>query len=381
MATAPLATDARTRYRVSFTDFPVQFEVQAQEILEAIERVLRRGDFILGREVREFEAAFAELAGARHAIGVANGTDALMLAMRAVGVGRGDEVITPPNSWISSTSSIVLIGARPVFADVGPDFNIDPERIEAAITPRTKVLMPVHLTGRCADMDAINALAERHGLVVVEDAAQSAGACYQGRPSGSLGHVGCFSLHPLKNLSGVGDGGVVTTNDDAIAARVRSLSNHGLRTRGVVERWGFNSRLDTLHAAVLFCRLKTLSSVIEARRKNAARYRMMLPPAVMCPDERPGDCEIYHLFMIQCDRRDELMRYLDERGIEAYVHYPTPIHLQPASRDLGYRVGDFPSAEAQARRILSLPVHQGLSAESIDYVVKTITRFYQGEKR
>jgi dTDP-4-amino-4,6-dideoxygalactose transaminase len=287
-------------------------------------------------------------------------------------------VITQPNSWISTASSIVFTGARPVFADVREDFTIDPDRVEAAITPRTKAVLPVHLTGRCADMEAIGAIAQQHGLAVIEDAAQAAGARRKGRAAGSFGVVGCFSFHPLKNLSGIGDGGMVVTRDAAVAERLRLLRNHGLRTRDEAALWGFNSRLDTVHAAVLRCRLKRLAEVTETRRRHAARYRAALSGVVTCPVDRPDEYAIYHLFMIQCGQRDALQRCLTSRRISTKIHYPIPIHLQPCSRDLGYQAGDFPAAEAQAQRILSLPVHQSLSDDQIDYVAHSIREFFEG---
>ena len=375
-----LVAPALETLHVPYTEFPAQFAEQRDEMLEALERVCRRGEFILGSEVEEFERDFAACCGVKHAVGVGSGTDALILSLKALGIGSGDEVITPPNSWISSTSSIVLAGAHPAFADVRDDFTIDPAAVEAAVTPRTKAIMPVHLTGRCADMEAIGRIAKRHGLAVIEDAAQAAGARYHGRPAGSLGTLGCFSFHPLKNLSGLGDGGMVTTNDGALAERLRLFRNHGLRTRDEAVLWGFNSRLDALQAAVLRCRLKKLAEVIEARRGHAQRYRALVGSVVECPEERPQEEAIYHLFMIQADRRDALKQFLASHGIDTRIHYPTPIHLQPCSASLGYRSGDFPVAEAQARRILSLPVHQALSEEQIEHVGRCITEFYRRPK-
>jgi dTDP-4-amino-4,6-dideoxygalactose transaminase len=364
--------------RVPYTDFPAQFAAQREELLRAVAAVLERGDFILGEAVAAFEREFAALCGVRHAVGVANGTDALVLAMKALGVGAGDEVITPPNSWISSTSSIVLAGARPVFADVGADLLIDPERVEAAITPRTRAIMPVHLTGRCADMARLAAIARRHHLLILEDAAQAAGAQFQGRAAGSFGRAACFSLHPLKNLSAMGDGGVVVTDDDAVAASLRLLRNHGLKNRDEVAQWGWNSRLDTLQAAVLRPRLAALPAIIAARRRHAAAYREALSGVVVTPQERADERATYHVFVIQCDRRDALQRFLAERGIEAKIHYPIPIHLQEAARGLGCRAGDLPMAETQARRILSLPIHQHLADAQRDAVIEAIRAFYGG---
>ena len=374
-----LETAPQMKVRVPYTDFPSQFGEQRDEILQAMEKVLRRGDFILGTEVEEFEKEFGSLCGTQHAVGVASGTDALILSLVALGIKAGDEVITPPNSWISSASSIALVGARPVFADVKEDFTLDPDQVEKAVTSRTKAILPVHLTGRCADMERIQALARRKGLAVIEDAAQAAGARFQGRAAGSFGTMGCFSLHPLKNLSGIGDGGIVTTNDEKLAQRLRLLRNHGLKNRNEVVQWGFNSRLDTLFAAVLRNRLRRLPAVTEARRRNARIYREALGSTVIYPLDRADEYPIYHLFMIQCDRRDELQSFLERRGIETRTHYPTPIHLQPCSASLGYRVGDFPVAEKQAGRILSLPVHQALSEEQIREVADSIREFY-GEK-
>lgn len=372
-----LEITTRPRFRVPYTDFPSQFVRQRQELLAAVERVLQRGDFILGKEVEEFERAFADLCGVRHAVSVANGTDALILGLKALGIGAGDEVITPPNSWISSTSSIVLAGARPVFADVTEEFTLDPVKVEAAITPRTKAIMPVHLTGRCADMEAINTIAARHGVAIIEDAAQAVGAHRGGQRAGASGTLGCFSLHPLKNLNGAGDGGMVTTQSDELAHRLRLLRNHGLRTRDEVVTWGYNSRLDTMQAAILLDRLAHLPQVIETRRRHAARYRQALAEVVTCPAEGADEYATYHLFMIQAERRDALVAWLTERGVDTRIHYPTPIHLQPCSASLGYRHGQLPCAEAQAGRILSLPIQQELSEEQVDYAARAIVEFYQ----
>lgn len=371
-------TTTRPLLRVPYTDFPSQFEAEREELLGALEQVLRQGHFILGEEVEAFEQAFARLCGAAHAIGVANGTDALILGLKALGIGPGDEVITAPNSWISSASSIVLAGATPVFADVGEDFLLDPAQVEAAVTPRTKAIMPVHLTGRCADMAALNAVAARHRLAVIEDAAQAAGARRHGQAAGSFGTLACFSLHPLKNLNAAGDGGVITTQDEALARRVRLLRNHGLRTRDEVVLWGFNSRLDTIQAAILRHRLARLPQVIETRRRHAARYRDLLKGVIRCPTEGVEEHATYHLFMVRCDRRDALVAWLTARGVDTRVHYPTPIHLQPCSAPLGYHRGDLPVTEAQADQILSLPVHQELTDEQVDYAARMIVEFYQG---
>ncbi len=361
---------------VPYTNFPQQFELEKGEMIEAFVDVMAKGDFILGAAVEEFENEFKKISGAKHAIGVANGTDSLILALRLMGIGPGDEVITAPNSWVSSASSIALVGARPVFVDVGPDQNLDPDKIEAHLTLRTRAIMPVHLTGRMADMRAIQEIADRHALTVIEDAAQAVGARRDGLNAGACGDIGSFSLHPLKNLNAAGDAGVLTTNDDEIAAELRLLRNHGLRTRDVIEYWGFNSRLDTLQAAILLPRVRRLNALIERRRAIAKKYAAQLPITVLCPFERVGEFHTYHVYVVQCEMRDQLQAFLTERGIETKIHYPTPIHLQPAARPYGYRRGDFPNCEYQASRILSLPINQYLTDQQIDYVCDSIRTFY-----
>lgn len=366
--------------RVPYVDFPGQFEMQRKEVLEAIERVLSRGDYVLGEEVQTFERRFAELCGVRNAVGVANGTDALMLALRALGIGPGDEVITAPNSFVATAACVALLGARPVFVDVRSDMNMDPDLIEQAVTPRTRTILPVHLTGKCADMGPILEIAKRHRLYVIEDAAQAVAAGYRNQKAGSFGILGCFSLHPLKNLNAVGDAGVITTNDEGLTEKIRMLRNHGLRNRDEVSFWGFNSRLDTIQAAVLNCHLDRLEEITEKKRHVAARYRSLLADWVDCPSESLDERHVYHLFVIQCDQRDQLQNFLEVRGIDAKIHYPIPIHLQECSLGLGYKRGDFPICETQARRILSLPVHHGLTDAQVEYVCESIVDYYRGKK-
>ncbi len=362
--------------KVPYVDFRTQYAAQRRPLLAALDRVLTGGEYILGREVAAFEAELARLCGVRHAVGVANGTDALVLTLKALGIGPGDEVITAPNSFVASASCIALAGARPVFVDVGPDGLMDPALLAGALTRRAKAVIPVHLTGKVCDMDPIRRFARKHGLIVVEDAAQAVGAEYRGRRAGSLGRAGCFSFHPLKNLNAAGDAGAVVTDDGRLAEELRLLRNHGLKSRDEVLCWGFNSRLDPLQAAVLRLRLKALPGIIARRRRNAALYRKGLAGVVGLPPEDQDSRQTYHLFMIQCERRDELQAFLARRGVGTAVHYPTPIHLQPCCRGLGYRRGDFPETERQARRILSLPVHQGLTRTQIACVVRRIREFY-----
>jgi dTDP-4-amino-4,6-dideoxygalactose transaminase len=362
--------------KVPYVDFQAQYAAQRRPLLAALDRVLSGGEYILGREVAAFEAELARLCKTRHAVGAANGTDALVLTLKALGIGSGDEVITAPNSFVASASCIALAGARPVFVDVGPDGLLDPNLLKRAYTRRTKAVIPVHLTGKVCDMAAIGRFARERGLIVVEDAAQAVGAEYRGRRAGSLGRAGCFSFHPLKNLNAAGDAGAVVTDDGRLAEKLRLLRNHGLKSRDEVLCWGFNSRLDPLQAAVLRLRLKALPGIIARRRRNAELYRKGLAGVVGLPADDKDARQTYHLFMVQCERRDGLQAFLARRGIGTAVHYPTPIHLQPCCRSLGYRRGDFPQAERQARRILSLPIHQSLSAAQICHVIRCIREFY-----
>jgi dTDP-4-amino-4,6-dideoxygalactose transaminase len=361
--------------RVPYVDFPAQFREEREELMPLIEGVFQRGEFILGSGVEALEAELAEYVGVPHAVALNSGTDALILAMRALGIGPGDEVITPPNSFVASTAAILALGATPVFADVLPDQCMDPAAAAAAVTPRTKAIMPVHLTGHVADMPAFQALADRHGLILIEDAAQSVGSSLEGRKTGAFGTAGCFSTHPLKNLNAAGDGGFVTTRDPDLAAKLRRLRNHGMADRNTVPEWGVLSRMDTLQAEILRFRLKRLPGVIERRRAHAARYRELLPPAAAWSPDRPGEFNSYHLFVVQVDRRDALQAYLKERGISSAVHYPIPIHLQPAARELGYGTGAFPVCERQAERILSLPIHQFLVPDDIAHVASAVQAF------
>jgi dTDP-4-amino-4,6-dideoxygalactose transaminase len=364
--------------RVPYVDLAGQHAGLKAELLEAVGAVIDRGDFILGREVAQFEAEFARVCQTAHAVGVGSGADALVLALRALGVGPGDEVITAPNSFVASASAIALAGARVVFADVGEDMNLDPERVEAAVTPRTRAILPVHLTGRPADMTPILAVARRRGLAVVEDAAQAVGAEHEGRRVGSLGTIGCFSLHPLKTLNACGDGGVLTTDDPELADRLRLMRNNGLRTRDDCRLWAVNSRLDTIQAAMLLVKLRWLERWTDARRANAAYYTRELHgiPALRLPAERPRERAVYHTYVVQAERRDALRAHLEAQGIGTSIHYPTPIHLTAAAAALGYRPGSFPVAERQAGRILSLPVYPELRPEQREHVVQAIREFY-----
>ena len=363
---------------IPYVSLTAQHRALKGELLAAIAEVIDRGQFILGEQVEQFEQRFAEICGVTHAIGVNSGTDALILALRAVGCGPGDEVITVPNSFVASTACIRLVGAQPVFVDVRDDYNLDSSKLEAAITPKTKAIVPVHLTGRPCEMDAIVELARARGLAVVEDCAQAVMAEYKGRRVGSFGAVGCFSLHPLKTLNACGDGGVLTTNDEALADELRVRRNLGLRTRDDCVVWSGNSRLDTLQAAVLLVKLNYLEAWTDARRRHARRYQEALAgiDGLQVPNDRPFEKAVYHTFVVQADGRDALKQHLAQHGIETAIHYPIPIHLQTAAASLAYGRGSFPVAERQAERILSFPVYPELSTDDLDDITGAIRAFY-----
>jgi dTDP-4-amino-4,6-dideoxygalactose transaminase len=363
---------------IPFVDLGAQYAEEREELLGIIDRTLAAGQYIGGQVVENLEQDLAALCGVKHAVALNSGTDALILGMTALGIGPGDEVITPPNSFVASAAAIIHLGARPVFVDVVDDQNLDPSKIESAITQRTKAIMPVHLTGRIADMDPIMEIARRRGLKVVEDAAQAVGSRYRGRVSGSFGDIGCFSAHPLKNLNACGDSGFLTTNEDRVADAVRLLRNHGLIDRNTVARFGQVSRLDTLQAAILRYRLTRLDSIVDRRRANVALYRRTLnAKQVFLPLERQYEFNAYHTLVVQVDHRDELQSHLAALGIGTAIHYPIPIHLQPAAAALGHRAGDFPVCERQAGRILTLPIHPWLSGQDITRVAAEVNGFLE----
>jgi dTDP-4-amino-4,6-dideoxygalactose transaminase len=355
-----------------------QFAEEREDLMPRIERVLASGTWIGGNVVEAFEKEVAAFCEVDHAVALASGTDALVLGLRALGIGPGDEVITPPNSFIASTAAIVHVGATPIFADVRDDQLIDPEMVIRALSPRTKAIMPVHLSGRVCDMDILLAIARDRELFVIEDAAQAIGSRYNGRRAGTLGHIGCFSAHPLKNLNAVGDAGFLTTSDAKVAERIRWLRAHGLVDRNTAVEWGGVSRLDPIQAEILRFRLERLPTVIGRRRINAARYREVLRDIpVFMPPEPKNQLHTYHTFVVQVDERDALREFLAERQIETAIHYPIPIHLQPAAKALGFARGAFPMTERQAERIVSLPVHQYLGIDGVERVADAIAEFYE----
>lgn len=365
-------------HRVPYVDMAVQFAADRDALMAIAERVFADGMWVGGSDVDAFEAALTAYTGATHAVAVSSGTDALILALKALDIGPGDEVIVPPNSFIASAAAAVHVSATPVFADVLDDQNLDPSAVEAAITDRTRAIMPVHLTGRVCRMDEIGAIAERHDLRIVEDAAQSMGSKLAGRMAGTFGDVGCFSAHPLKNLNAMGDAGFALTDDAEVAARMRRLRNNGLADRDTVVEWGFVNRMDTFQAAVLTHRLGRLDQVVERRRAHVALYRELLDPAhVFWPPCRDDEFNTFHTFVVQVDRRDDLRAHLADNGVGSVIHYPVPIHLQQAATALGYAAGAFPVAERQAGRIVSLPVHQGLEPDDIRHVADTVNGFFR----
>ena len=369
--------------RIPLLDLQAQYATIRGEIRDAIDRVCDSQYFILGPEVEALEGEVGAFCQARYAIGMSSGTDALLVALMAIGVGPGDEVITSSFSFFATAGVIARLGARPVFVDIdGRNFNFDATGVEAKITARSKAILPVHLFGACAEMDPILAAARKHGIAVIEDAAQAIGAKARlNRSAGTMGSLGCFSFFPSKNLGAFGDAGMVVTQDRELAEAVRVLRVHGGKPKyhhGVI---GGNFRLDALQAAVLRVKLKYLAGWTEARRRNAARYRTYFSDAgliehIKLPEDYPG--HIYNQFVIRCARRDQLQEYLTARGIGTEVYYPIPLHLQKSFANLGYKEGDFPQAEEAALEALALPIYPELSAAQQLYVVDEIKAFYQG---
>lgn len=362
---------------VPFVDLAAQYLTIAAEVERGVAKVLREADFILGHEVKRFEQEFAAFCEARYAVGVDSGTSAIELALRAYEVGAGHEVITPANSFIATSLAISHAGATPVLVDVDPrTYTIDVAAIGRAITPRTKAIIPVHLYGHPAPMDRIQQIAERHRLVVIEDACQAHGARYRGRRVGSWSNASAFSFYPGKNLGAYGDGGIVVTNDQRIAQRIEMLRNYGQQEKYHHLFRGFNRRLDTLQAVVLRVKLRYLESWNEARRRNAALYHKFLKGSgVGLPSESADARSAWHLYVIRVRHRDALKEHLASHGVSTGVHYPIPIHLQPAYQDLGHKEGDFPVSESCARSILSLPMYAELARRQIELVAEGVREF------
>ncbi len=362
---------------VPYVAFPEQVDKLKAELMQALENVLISGQYVMGEKGKKFEKEFAAYCNTEHSIGVANGTDALHLVLKCFGVRPGDEVITAPNSFIASAGAIGVLGARPVFTDVGADMNIDPNQLEKAITPKTKAIMPVHLTGRPAKMDEILEIANHYKIPVLEDAAQAVGAKYKGKKVGGLGNAAGYSLHPLKNLHAFGDGGMVTTSDPQIYQMMLQARNHGLINREQCGFWSYNSRLDELQATMLLVQLPHLDTWTKERRRLALRYTDLLRPYANVPDEGEGEYCVFQTYVIQVDNRDKLQTYLNSNGVQALVHYPLPLHMQPAAKALGYTEKDFPKTMELSSRILSLPLYPELKEEQQDYVAELFLNFFK----
>lgn len=360
---------------IPFVNPGLQYEGLREEILDLFDRISLSGNYVLGDELKNFEQNFAEFCGTSFSIGVGNGSDALSFSLLGLGVGRGDEVITAPNSFVASAWTIANIGAKPVFVDVGEDFNIDPGLIENAVTQKTKAIMPVHLTGRVAKMDEIREIAKKYNLFIVEDAAQSVGASLKNQRSGSFGDSGCFSLHPLKNLHVHGDGGMITTNNEDLYEKILKMRNHGLKNRDECEFWGWNSRLDEIQAAIGNLKLKHLDAWNQRYLEIARYYMKELEHCLTVPKCNEEEKPVFHRFIVQHEDRDRLKKFLQNKGVMTAINYPLPLHLHEASEPYGYQKGDFPVAEDQASKILSLPIYPELKDPQIEYVVKCVREF------
>jgi dTDP-4-amino-4,6-dideoxygalactose transaminase len=360
--------------KIPFVDLKTLHEPIRADLSAAIDRVMRNCSFIQGAEVKAFEDAFAKYVGARYCVAVNSGTAALHLALLALGIGPGDEVITVPHTFIATSEAISAVGARPVFVDVDPaSYNMDPKKVEAAITSRTKALLPVHLYGNPADMDALLAIAKRHNLLLVEDACQAHGARYKDRMAGSMGAAGCFSFYPGKNLGACGEGGAMVTDDEALAHKVRMLREHGSIKKYEHSFPGYNFRMEGIQGAILAVKLPHLDNWNDRRRAIAKRYNERLAKqGVVLPAEEGYARHVYHLYVIQSDDREALRDYLAQRGIETGLHYPIPLHESEAYASLGYRTGDFPVTEKLTQRIVSLPMYPDMSLEAADYVSDAI---------
>jgi len=360
--------------KVKFVDLHAMHAPLMDEFRQVFERVLENSSFILGAEVGRFEEAFAKYIGAEHCIAVTNGTVALELALLAMGVGPGDEVITVPNTFIATAEAISAVGARPVFVDVDPvSYNMDATLVERAITPRTRVILPVHLYGQTADMDPLLEIAARHDLKVLEDACQAHGAEYNGKKAGSMGAAACFSFYPGKNLGALGEGGAVVTSDSELAAKMKPLRDHGSLRKYEHSVPGYNFRLEGLQGGFLAVKLPHLDTWNDRRRLAARHYENLLGGnGIITPVEMPYAQHVFHLYVIQADDREQLRKDLNAAGVETGLHYPGPLHLQEAYKSLGYNKGDFPVCERLADRILSLPMFPDISREQVEYVASVI---------
>ena len=364
------------RFKVPFVALNRQFERYSKEITDAFIDCANSGQYVLGKKVEMFEAKLASICGTKYCVTVGNGTDALLISLKLLKVNKGDEVIVPVNSFVASAGSIVASGAKPVFCDIDNSFNIDCNKIENCITENTKIIMPVHLTGRPANLNKINKIARKYNLKVLEDAAQAIGAKYYNKSVGSLGNIAAFSLHPLKNFFIMGDGGFITTDDKSLFDRAKLLRNHGLVNRDLALEWGLNSRLDSIHCSIGLKKLQYFDENTNSFRRIASIYSKNLRDYVTVPEEKSYEYSVYHNFIIQTPFRDQLSEFLGLEGIETKIHYPIPLHLQPAAKNLNYKKGDFPAAERINAQQLSLPIYPEISENEIFFIINKIKQFF-----
>jgi dTDP-3-amino-2,3,6-trideoxy-4-keto-D-glucose/dTDP-3-amino-3,4,6-trideoxy-alpha-D-glucose/dTDP-2,6-dideoxy-D-kanosamine transaminase len=357
---------------------PQQFS-DCDVILQKIKKVVMNGEFTLGRPVDEFEKRYSKMVQTKHAVGVGSGTDALFLSLKALCIKEGDEVITTTYTFYATVGAIVTAGATPVFVDIGPDYNINPLLIEDKITDKTKAIIPVHWAGKPCEMDTINSIAKKHNIFVIEDACHGIQATYKGRPAGSLGDIGCFSFHPLKNLNVWGDGGIITTSNSKIADKLTLIRSHGLAGRDECLEFSYNSRLDTIQAVVANHVLDKMDVITDSRISNANYLDAGLSSItqITIPHREDHIKQVYHLYSIQCQNRDALKAYLVNNGVDAKIHYPVPMHRQPAAKYLNYKADDFPMAEQVAAHTLSLPVHEFITKNNLDTMINLIKSFYR----
>ncbi len=364
--------------KVPFVDLKAQYKSIETEVQKAIKKVFDKSDFILGEELKLFEEEFAAYCGAKYCVGVASGTEALWLALLALGIKKGDEVITAANTFIATALAITMAGAKPVLVDIDPKtYNIDPRLIEEKITEKTKAIIPVHLYGQPAEMEEINKIAKKYGLFVLEDACQSHGAIYKGKRCGSLGDAAAFSFYPAKNLGAYGDGGAVVTNSTEIAEKIRMLRDYGQKEKYHHLVKGYNSRLDTLQAAILRVKLKKLDEWNKKRMEAAEQYHQLLKKEdIVLPEIAPDRTHVFHLYVIRIKRRDHARKFLEKNGISTGIHYPIPIHLQPSFKEIGYKEESFPVTETYSKEVLSLPLYPEIKREQIEYVSQKIEEFF-----
>ena len=366
--------------QVKYSYLNEQFAEPMEDYINDLRPLIKSGEFTFGPFVDAFEKKFAKYIGTKHAIGTCNGTDALIMSLRSIGIKSGDEVITVPNTFYATVGAIVAVGAKPVFVDCDERYQIDVSKIESAITPKTRAILPVHWGGCSPDIKTILEIASKHNLEVVEDACPSVGAKVDGKSAGSFGRVNAFSMHPLKPLNVMGDGGIIVTDDDNVAQFIRTYQNHGMTDRDHISMWGINTRLQPIQAVVGSRVLDTMEDIIEIRNRNARQLDeglSRLEGRIWIPSRPKSNREVYQLYQIGVTNRKEILPYLIEKGIEAKVHYPVPLHLQKAAKSLGHKLGDFPVCERQADEILTIPAHQNVSSEQIDFILNTFYSFYK----